>query len=235
MSTEGLPTETRKPATPPAAAAPPKRGRGRPSHAVPSELYAARREEILGAARNVFVQKGYANASLDDVARETGLSKPSLYYYFPSKAHLFFELAAQRADEQLVRLAKIAEEPDPYECLVQLMRHQVSQVTGEMDFYRYFFDHQPTLDDKQLRAALAKKLAVYSGYFYKSISRAIAAGVLPPIDEFVATQAIFGATFWIYKWFDASRFNADDVLDQLLLMIGVTPAAKARQLRQTSG
>ncbi|GLR66860.1 hypothetical protein GCM10010909_15400 [Acidocella aquatica] len=227
MTTDGLPLELQT------LPAPPKRGRGRPSHAVPSELYATRREEILQAARNVFVQKGYANASLDDVARETGLSKPSLYYYFPSKAHLFFELASQRADEQLILLAKIAEEPDPYECLVQLMRHQVTQVTGEMDFYRYFFDHQPTLEDKQLRAALAKKLAVYSGYFYKSIRRAIIAGILPPIDEFVATQAIFGATFWIYKWFDASRFNADDVLNQLLQMIGVTPAAKARQLPKT--
>jgi AcrR family transcriptional regulator len=198
-----------------------KRGRGRPSHLVPSELFEIRRDEILLAARKIFTAKGYAATSLDDVAREHGLSKATLYYYFPSKAHLFFELASLYADEQLARLAEIVQEPDPQLCLIKLMRHQVSQVTSEMDFYRYFFDSRPSLTDKRLKEEFSKKLGLYSEYFYISIRRAIKAGVLPPIDEFVATQAIFGATFWIYKWFDAKRFDADSVLAQLLKMIGI--------------
>ena len=203
------------------AAQPAKRKRGRPSHLVPSELFETRREEILRGARVVFMQKTYAAASLDDVAREIGLSKPTLYYYFASKAHLFFELASLRADEEIAKLAVIAEEPDPLQCLILLMRHQVQQVTAEMDFYRYFFDHQPELDDPELKLRLSRKLGAYSSYFYKGIRRAIDAGILPPIDEFVATQAIFGSTFWIYKWFDAKKFNADDVLTQFLQMIGI--------------
>lgn len=198
-----------------------KRPRGRPSHTVPSELYETRREEILEAARTVFAHKGYSRGALDDVAKATGISKPTLYYYFPSKAHLFYELASQRATEQIAKLADIALEPDPKECLIQLLRHQVQQVTSEMDFYRYFFDHRPLLKDRQLRLALAKKLSAYSDYFYKSIRRAIEAGILPPMNEFIATQAIFGATFWVYKWYDSGRFTPDEVLEQFLMMIGV--------------
>ncbi len=209
---------------------PVKRPRGRPSHTVPSELYETRREEILSAARQVFADNRFATASLDDVARATGLSKATLYYYFPSKAHLFYELASLRADEEIAKLAKIAEEPDPRACLVLLMRHQVTQVTGGMDFYRYFFDHRPALKDKQIKLALAKKLGIYSDYFYQNIRRAIDAGILPPIDEFVATQAIFGATFWIYKWFDSERFSAEDVLNQFLMMIGVAETVQRRKL-----
>jgi|SRR6516165_3334013 len=208
-----------------AEVSPPKRKRGRPSHDVPSELYATRREEILDAARKIFARRGYQSSSLDDVAAETGISKPTLYYYFPSKAHLFFELASLHADEQLITLERISREPDPTRCLVALMRHQVQQVTMEMDFYRYFFDHRPELKDPKLRAALKMKLTAYSEYFYRGIRRAIEAGVLPHIDEFVATQAIFGSTFWIYKWYDAKRFTPEDVLQQFLRMIGVTDTA----------
>jgi AcrR family transcriptional regulator len=203
------------------ALVPVKRSRGRPSHTVPSELYETRREEIIEAARQVFARKGYSRGSLDDVAKATGISKPTLYYYFPSKAHLFYELASQRATEQIALLAEIAQEPDPRQCLIGLMRHQVQQVTSEMDFYRYFFDHRPLLKDRQLRLALAKKLSAYSDYFYKSIRRAIDAEILPPMNEFIATQAIFGATFWVYKWFDSGRFTPDEVLEQFLMMIGV--------------
>lgn len=207
------------------AASPPRRKRGRPPHDLPSELYAARRDEILAAARKVFAKRGYQSGSLDDVAAEAGISKPTLYYYFPSKAHLFFEIASLQADAQLVALAHIAREPDPQTCLIALMRHQVQQVTKEMDFYRYFFDHRPMLKDPELRAALRQKLAAYSEYFYHGIRRAIAAGILPPVDEFIATQAIFGSTFWIYKWYDSKRYTPEEILRQFLRMIGVTVAS----------
>lgn len=198
-----------------------KRKRGRPSHNVPSELYETRREEILDAAQKIFAKHGYQSGSLDDVAAEAGISKATLYYYFSSKAHLFFELASLHADGQLAILERISQEPDPRACLIALMRHQVRQVTAEMDLYRYFFDHRPDLKDAKLRSALKKKLRAYSDYFYQGIRRAIEAGILPPIDEFVATQAIFGATFWIYKWYDAKRYTPEDILHQFLQMIGI--------------
>lgn len=50
------------------------------------------REEILDAARRVLLRNGIAATTLDAVAREVGLSKAALYYYFPSKDALFFEL-----------------------------------------------------------------------------------------------------------------------------------------------
>lgn len=209
-----------RPDSPPAAPTL-KRKRGRPSHNVPSELYETRREEILEAARKVFAKHGYQSGSLDDVAAEAGISKPTLYYYFSSKAHLFFELVSLHADEQLAILERISQEPDPKTCLIALMRHQVRQVTTEMDLYRYFFDHRPDLQDTKLRNAFKKKLRAYSDYFYQVIRRAIEAGILPNIDEFVATQAIFGATFWIYKWYDAKRYTPEDVLRQFLQMIGI--------------
>jgi AcrR family transcriptional regulator len=50
------------------------------------------REEILEAARRVLLRSGIGATTLDSVAKEIGVSKAALYYYFPSKDALLFEL-----------------------------------------------------------------------------------------------------------------------------------------------
>jgi AcrR family transcriptional regulator len=50
------------------------------------------REEILEAARTVLLRNGVAAMTLEAVATEAGMSKTGLYYYFPSKDALVFEL-----------------------------------------------------------------------------------------------------------------------------------------------
>ena len=50
------------------------------------------RDEILDAARRVLLREGIAATTLDAVAREVGVTKTALYYYFASKDALLFEL-----------------------------------------------------------------------------------------------------------------------------------------------
>src|SRR5213593_4755245 len=47
------------------------------------------RQAVLESAIAEFARKGYAGASVLDILRATGLSKPTLYYYFKSKSGLF--------------------------------------------------------------------------------------------------------------------------------------------------
>lgn len=49
----------------------------------------ARPAEIINAAMDVFVESGFANAKLDDVARRAGVVKGTLYRYFDTKEALF--------------------------------------------------------------------------------------------------------------------------------------------------
>lgn len=50
---------------------------------------AAKRAQITKAAREVFLERGYAGASMDAVTALAGVSKQTLYSYFPSKGELF--------------------------------------------------------------------------------------------------------------------------------------------------
>ena len=66
---------------PPSEAAPTRRSR--------AEAQTEKRTQILAAARAVFERAGYDGASMNDIATEGGVSKPTLYVYFDSKEKLF--------------------------------------------------------------------------------------------------------------------------------------------------
>jgi AcrR family transcriptional regulator len=52
----------------------------------------ARRRQLLGAARDVFVAQGYHAAAMDEIAERAGVSKPVLYQHFPGKLELYLAL-----------------------------------------------------------------------------------------------------------------------------------------------
>ncbi len=49
--------------------------------------------QVLEGARTVFLRDGFEGASVDDIARQAGVSKATLYNYFPDKRILFMEVA----------------------------------------------------------------------------------------------------------------------------------------------
>lgn len=51
-----------------------------------------RTDEILQAARNVMLVKSYTGATMDDIAAEAGITKPTIYQYFKTKDELFVGL-----------------------------------------------------------------------------------------------------------------------------------------------
>ncbi len=60
-----------------------------------------RERAILDAALKVFAAQGYTGASMDAVAAEAGVTKPTLYSYFPSKESLFQAMMLGKRDVML--------------------------------------------------------------------------------------------------------------------------------------
>ncbi len=56
-----------------------------------------RREQILEAALRIFSEKGYAGASIRDIAREVGVTEGLLYHYFESKEQLMHSCWKERS------------------------------------------------------------------------------------------------------------------------------------------
>ena len=51
-----------------------------------------RQSQIMEAAMRVFTQKGFANARMDDIVEESGLSKGAIYHYYHGKKDIFLAL-----------------------------------------------------------------------------------------------------------------------------------------------
>ena len=66
-----------------------------------------RREQLLAAASEVFVDRGYHAAGMDEIADRAGVSKPVLYQHFSSKLELYLAVLAEHVEKLVsgVRLA----------------------------------------------------------------------------------------------------------------------------------
>ena len=58
-----------------------------------------RREQLLCAAKKLFVKKGYRGTTADEIARKAGLTKGALYYHFKKKEDILFALVQQMCNE----------------------------------------------------------------------------------------------------------------------------------------
>jgi AcrR family transcriptional regulator len=66
----------------------------------------ARPQELLAAALDLFVEKGFAATRAEDVAQRAGVSKGTLYLYYPSKEELFKAVIAQSLGSRIAATAQ---------------------------------------------------------------------------------------------------------------------------------
>ncbi|KHC90731.1 TetR family transcriptional regulator [Thermotoga sp. Mc24] len=72
------------------------------------------RRKILEAARKAFSKYGYDGVSMEEIAREAGVKKALIYYYFPSKDKLFEEVWREALEELESHLFSVTEETNSY-------------------------------------------------------------------------------------------------------------------------
>jgi AcrR family transcriptional regulator len=77
---------------------------------LPSSDDTAKRRQVLEGARQAFLAMGFDGASMNDVARLAGVSKGTLYVYFPSKAALFEALIRTERRQQAEQLFRLEDD-----------------------------------------------------------------------------------------------------------------------------
>jgi TetR/AcrR family fatty acid metabolism transcriptional regulator len=153
----------------------------------------ATRERILQAALQVFAEKGYHRAAVDDIVRVSGTSKGAVYHHFPNKEALFLALV----DELSARLATAVT------TAIQTSQGAVAKVEAALQAgLQTFARHRELarillLEPVSLGQAYEAKRAEVHGRFAALIQvyldQAVAEGSIPPLDTRVATLAWLGA------------------------------------------
>ena len=89
---------------------------------------AARIESLLDVAAEVFTERGYQGASLDEIARRAGASKQTLYVRFPSKADLFEAVLRRETERAHLRFSGILLADQPIEEVLEQYGIEVIQM-----------------------------------------------------------------------------------------------------------
>lgn len=86
-------------------------------------------DQVLEGARKVFLDTGFERANMDDVARVAGVSKATLYSYFPDKRLLFTEVVRTECERQAESAAALVEVAD---CPRKVLRFAAEKI---IEFY----------------------------------------------------------------------------------------------------
>ncbi len=70
-------------------------------------------QQVLDGARTVFLSDGFEGANVDDIARAAGVSKATLYSYFPDKRLLFMEVVTTECRNMADRTLELIDQSNP--------------------------------------------------------------------------------------------------------------------------
>ncbi|AKR57378.1 TetR family transcriptional regulator [Devosia sp. H5989] len=155
----------------------------------------ARPDEVLDAALDLFITRGFAATRVEDIARQAGLSKGAVYLYFPSKEALM-EGLVRRAVAPIASLALHqleGVEGDPRLAISATLR----MVAGKLADPRLIAIPRlimrevvqfPELAEMYRKEVLEQIIPVAIGL----INRGIAEGYLRPVDPELTVRSIVG-------------------------------------------
>lgn len=196
--------------------------------------YSAKRAEITRIAANVFRNKGYARATLNDIAKEFGTDRATIYYYFGSKDEIFQECIRGILDENMLRAEAIVDsEASAREKLLQLLR---VLITSQVEHYPYMAVYiQEDMsrvgdDDADWAVDMRTKTRRFDHIVESVMEEGLASGEFHFTSARLATNAFFGMALWMHRWHTPeSGMPVDDIVESFgqLILNGLNGAAFA--------
>lgn len=185
-----------------------------------------RQQQILQAAAQVFAEKGFAGATIRDIARAAGVSEGSIYLYFKNKQDLLVHLPRQFIQppvDTLRAASRQATAPSPEALLQFMVQNIVDVVLHNRELIRVLFTSLPTMDE-ETRATYMREGPMYALETIESYIRAQqAAGIFrADVDAAIAARALPGTMLFfllvqeVLQPRDLPRFEYDAIIPNVL-------------------
>ena len=185
---------------------------------------AALKQEILGAARELFVSEGYENVSLRRIAEKIGYSPTTVYLHFIDKADLLFHICEETFAKLVVKGEKLLAEKriDPLTKLKKVGRNYVEFGLQHPDHYKLTFMLQHQRDELEGRYENSMGQRMFQ-LLQSSVAECIAQGIFRHLDQNQTSQALWAGVHGItslliarpdFPWVEKER-TIDLVIDSL--------------------
>jgi AcrR family transcriptional regulator len=176
----------------------------------------ARRQLVLQEAVELFAQKGYENTTISDIARATGLRKPSLYHYFPSKQSIFLAVLSEGMDEIWANAREATQLDDLRERFSALFQAHLHNFRHRLPHVVVFLFEQRRLTseigDEPTAKTYMEQRRAYDHLFIDCIRQGQEAGIFRQGDPSVLAYGILGMANWMVQWYKPEgRLTTDDI------------------------
>lgn len=151
------------------------------------------RQEILDAARELFVQEGYENVSMRRIAEKIEYSPTTIYLYFDDKVSLLYAICEETFAKLAKRMETIAKDADdPVRALKKGCRAYVDFGLKYPNHYKVTFINHPEhpRDDKRHLKEQSMGMRAY-GNLRAAVEACIKAGKFRETDVDAVTQMIW--------------------------------------------
>jgi AcrR family transcriptional regulator len=95
--------------------------------------------QILAAARKVFAEKGFRDATMDQIAEAAGVAKGTLYSYFPSKRDVYAAELSRGGAELLELTRKVVASPGDLPARIRMfIRARLEYLDSHLEFFQIY-------------------------------------------------------------------------------------------------
>jgi len=158
-------------------------------------------QQILDAAVQVFSNKGYHDARVDDIAEQSGTSKGAVYFHFPSKESIFLSVIEEFANRLARGLQQSIEREESGIQRVDAALRSCLEIFGKYRHLAKIFLVQAaglgaTFEEQRMAIN-----ARFAGVIRDYLDQAVEEGDIPAIDTEVAAMAWIGALYEVMiRW-----------------------------------
>ncbi|AWM05048.1 TetR/AcrR family transcriptional regulator [Bradyrhizobium symbiodeficiens] len=159
-----------------------------------------KREAVLRAAVQLFLEQGYHRVTLNEVAERLNITKPALYNYFRGKDEILFEcwsMGAELVDSVITEIN--AGSGSGLARLRKLVHAYAALMATDFGASLVRFDLRDLTERNAAVARAAKKRI--DATFRDYIAAGMADGSINPCDPKLAAFAIAGSLNWIGHWY----------------------------------
>ena len=185
--------------------------------------FTARREAIIAQALKMFDERGFANTSLDDIAKEIGFKREAIYYYFRNKAQILLCIIRPQSEGLLAGLKRIvnsrAKGRDKLYLAIRnhlegFDRNCLEMTVGLRDVY---FG-----DAEEARREMDKIWRAYETMWTRLVAEGRAAGDFSYRGEAkMVAFGILGMCNWLARWYDPNQsVSVDELIETYFDLIG---------------
>lgn len=143
-------------------------------------------ERILDAAMKVFTRKGFAGARTEEIAKEAGINRALLHYYYRDKQTMFNLIFESRFKEFFKGLFVIfeADNLSLFDKIKRMVEHEINTLTKHPDLARFIITE--IAQEPELLVEYGKKLGVnprlFIEAFEKQVANEVHSGTIVPIE-----------------------------------------------------